>query len=237
MSEWSETYTSVKNDFLDWMSDQANDGGNVTDVALRTINKAQLSLWRYRPWTYLLKSQTLTLTSKAATLPVDFGRVVRVYSDSDGDGKPDTFFYEHGRYDNGYKIRDVFAKATGHAFTITFYSTPANTVYLDHIVKLDDFTGTGTEYSYFPGDLLLAEAQYIHIVDSGLIGDEFQAIVNRRNELLRDYEEAHQYVNVDPRVQHNDYYGNEVLQETYTLDGEMASGTNRHSLDYDDGTI
>ena len=110
----SDTFSDIKNAFLDWMDDQDNTGGNVSNTALLTINRAQRNLERYDCWDLLVKDSALTLggaDGRTANLPTDFsGEVIAVYIDTNGDGKADLFYYRDSTdVSNGYKIRYTFS--------------------------------------------------------------------------------------------------------------------------------
>lgn len=234
MAYHSDLFSEIKNRLTDWLE---STGGAVTALEKDLLNRAQRSLWNNAPWDYLVKTQALALTNKAATLPADFGKVLSVWHDSDGDGRPDFYYYNSSRYaDNGYYIRDAFAKATGHAWTITFFAAPSNTPYLEYQATLANFADSGTEYSFFPGDLLLLKAQEIHITEMGLVGSEYQAIKTRLEEELRDYKQAHQWINHDPRVVQNDWHGDPIEVPNYALDGSASVvSIDDHDPSYDRG--
>ncbi|CAK0764434.1 conserved hypothetical protein [Gammaproteobacteria bacterium] len=222
----TDTYAQIKARLTDWLE---STGGAVTSIELDLLNRAQKSLWQYRPWDYLVKKQALTLANKSANLPSDCGQILDVYHDSDGDGRPDYHYYNESRFsDNGYTIANAFTMQSGHALSIAFFSNPTNTPVLKYQKTLSDFTGTGTEYSYFPGDLLLLKAQEIHITESGLVGPEYNAITKRLSDELRDYEQAHQDLNQDTRVVQNDVLGDPIDMPGYSLDGSGGIITGDH---------
>jgi hypothetical protein len=230
----SDLYSDIKNAYLDWMDDQENTGGNVSDNALSTLNRAQANLERYDSWDLLVKDAALSLSGVTANLPSDYGEMIGVYIDTNSDGKPDFWYYRDSTdCSNGYKIRTTFAKATGYSGTITFYGTPQNTPYIRYKPKLTAFTGSGTEYSFFPFDLLLVEAQYIHITESGLVGPDYDAIRTRRKELLRDFRQEHQYKNHDMRIVQNDDRGYPVYNGGYSMTGDMPVTKDGFDNDYD----
>lgn len=231
----SDVFSTIKNRMLDWLQ-FSNTGGNVTDLALDLLNRAQRELWNYRAWEYLVTRANLTVTNKAATLPAGFGKVIRVFSDTNADGLPDFYYYNRSsRADDGYRLSDAFVKATGHAWTMTFWSAPQNTVTLEYQIVLEDFAGTDTEYSFFPGELLLARAQKIHITEAALVGNEYTAIVTREKELLLDYEHAHHYRNMDMRMELNDENGTQIENEEFDLAGGTRSAANSFDNTYDNG--
>lgn len=234
---YSDLFADIKNALLDWMDDQDNTGGNVSDTALLLLNRAQDSLERQYAWDMLVKDATLTLggaDGRTANLPTDYGEMIAVYTDTNSDGKPDFFYYrDSSDVSNSYKVRFTFSKATGFAGTVQFQSDPQNTPNIRYKVKLDDFTGTGNEYSFFPFDLLLLEAQYIHIVESGLVGPDYSAIDKRRKEILRDFRQEHQYKNNDMRCVQNDMRGYPIYNGGYSMTGEVTPPRDGFSNDYD----
>jgi hypothetical protein len=233
----SDLFSDIKNAFLDWMDDQDNTGGNVSDTALLTLNRAQDNLERYDCWDDLVAEAAVTLggtDGRTANLPSDLGEVIAVGIDTNGDGKWDHYYYRDSTdVSDGYKIRYTFAKATGYAGTIQFLCTPQNTPKIRYKSKLTDFTGSGTEYSFFPFDLILAEAQYIHATESGIATNDLPAIEKRRKELLRDYRQEHQYKNNDMRSVQNDFRGYPVSNDGYSMTGNIDAPKDRFSNDYD----
>lgn len=229
-----DTYTQIAARLNDWLECS---GGSVSNLALDLLNRAQRNLQQYLPWDYLVKRSALTVTNKRANLPSDCGQILDIYHDSDGDGRPDYHYFQNGAYsDNGFVVENSFTVSSGHSLAIAFYSAPTNTPYIAYQATLADFAGTGTEYSYFPGDLLLIEAMYIHITEMGQVGPEYQSIVARREELLRDYRQAHQGSAQDQRMVQNDIIGDPIEQSGYAMDGSIDGvTTDRHSPSYDRG--
>lgn len=227
MAYGSEVFSTAYNRMKDWLI-EANDGGNVTDLALDLLNRAQERLRMYRPWEELVKQQALTVSSKTASLPSDCGEILALWHDSDSDGHPDFYYYNRSRrVDTGYRMTDSFTKAAGHARTITFYAAPSYTVYLEYIIKLDDFANSGTEYSFFPIDLLVAQAQIIHYTEQDLVDEGYRAVFDNWQRLLVDYEQAHSWRNIDMRWEITDDQNNDVEQEVYSLiDGPDVEPTN-----------
>jgi hypothetical protein len=230
----NEPYSTFSKRLTDWLNTA---GGEVSNLSLDLFNRAQARLWHYRAWDGLVTHYSMTLTNKAKTLPSDFGGTVcRVYCDTNSDGKPDRYYYRDGPHATGYKLVNVFVKATGHSWTITFFMDPPSTPIMVYPKALDDFTGTSTEYSFFPPDLLLATAKAIHIEESDLVGAEYQAVLNQQATLLRDYEAAHQYQNTEFRMAQIDENGDEIAVDGYDLDGGSESDFMDHyDNDYDMG--
>ncbi len=230
---FSEKYNAIAADLMLWLG---GSGADVTAKALRLLNRAQHRLWQRRLWDYLVKDSDLTLVSNVGSLPSDFGFFGYLGYDSDGDGKLDYFYYRLGRKGQGYKLRDAFTLAAGHAFTITFFDTPPYTVKAIYQKLLDDFNGTD-QYSFFPGDLLLLQAEIIEAVEKGM-GDpnEYQALKQEFERVVTDFEQAHQYKNNDVRLEIKDDNGAAYEgAQAYSLDGEMGNITSTHPNDYDAG--
>lgn len=236
----SDLFSNIKNAFLDWMDDQDNTGGNTADTALATLNRAQANLERNDCWDLLVKNANLTLggtDGRTANLPSDFsGEVIAVGVDTNSDGKLDYFYYRDSTdVSTSYKIRYVFATATGFTGTIQFQSDPQNTPVIIYKIKLPAFTGSGTEYSFFPFDLLLYEAMNIHITESGIVGADLGAIDKKRKELLRDFRQEQQYKNNDMRSVQNDSRGYPVYNGGYSLTGESILPRDSFTNDFDRG--
>lgn len=228
MSYRNDLYEDIAKRFKGWLR-TSNTGEFITDLALDYINRAQRSLNAYRPWKWLLqKRYALVLVDRSVALPSNLTRIVSAYDDSNGDGLPDNFYYENSiRTSDGYYITESFSKATGKARTITFYNAPSNTVYLDYLTTLVDFAGAGDEYSFFPGELLLAKAQTLNLEDDGRIGtDEYKMIINRLQSELNDFTQA-QVENYDMRTEAKDDHGRSVAVESYSLSNGTDEGVSR----------
>lgn len=226
MSIWGDTYDTVKNRFTDWVLGESDSigAGDEDSLTLDTINRAQDELWRYRRWDDLIASSELTLDSnRDASLPSDFGSVMRVYHDSDSDGRPDFDYYENSDHATGYTIRSNFTKAAGHSWTMHFYRSPAHTPVLLYQKKIDDFVGTGTEYSFFPAELLLRKAQMLFNGDNG---DEDVGIEKAYLTALRDYEQKHYQQNLNQKFVQNDIRGVALNLESYALSGDSDAFSN-----------
>jgi hypothetical protein len=213
----TEPYSTFSKRLTDWLN---TSGGEVTNLTLDLLNRAQQWLCLYRAWDGLTVRTQLTLSDKDITLPSTFsGACVAVYTDSNGDGKPDKYYYRDGEVGSGYRAQNTFAKATGHSWKFTFFAAPASNPVVVFPVPLDDFAGTGTEYSFFPTNLLLATAKKLHIEESDLVGPEYESILRAHDELLREFEHSHQHQNIEWRMRQLDTDGNEVGNEGYDLNG------------------
>lgn len=237
MAYRSDTYATVANDFKEWLR-IGNVGENITDLALRFLNRAQVALNIHKPWKGITKRyQSLSLTSGSGTYPVDCAKIVRCYEDTNGDKLPDKFYFERTtRTDDGYIIRPTFTKAAGWSATIDFYSTPSNTIYLDYIQILTDFAGSGTEYSFFPAEMLLKKAQILFLEEDGRINtDEYKMLLSSLTSDLIDFSQNN-IENLDMRMEIKDSVGRNVSIEGYNLaDGpsENSSSSSRYEPDVD----
>jgi len=222
-------YSEFSPILTDWLREE---GGTVTDLTKSLLNRAQDWLWQYRAWDELIKYQQITLSAtNTITLPSTYGGILmQVFCDTDGDGKPDRYYYKDGQNASGYRLESTFAKATGHSVILRFFSTPPANPYIKFPVLLTDFAGTGTEYTFFPADLLIATAQMIHIQEADLVGNEYQAIIDKQAALLRDYEQSHQHQNVEMNMRQTDEAGEDIENDSFDLDGGRDS---RYVSDYD----
>jgi hypothetical protein len=230
---WHDDYTSIYNlvsDFIDF------EGGNVSNLALDTINRAVQNLVNRRNWDFLVKDAALTITNKTGSLPSDLGKIIQVYHDSDGDGMPDWYYYRNSkRDDHRYTVDYGFAKATGYAPTITFADGPQSTPRIKYQVYVDKFTGTGTEYSAFPANVVIAETMMLHAAEKGWNDGEYALLKDSWAKTIRDFEQAHQYQNNEPRQEVTDDNGDMVTQDDFGLDGDYDRGQGRYENSYDLG--
>ena len=237
----SNLYTVPYSTFMkrldDWLREN---GGSVVDLPLDLLNRAIDRLMLYKDWEGLIVRYPLTITSQVAALPANFSREVRVWHDSNSDGKGDYYYYAHANHDDGYFKNDAFTMAAGHVNTLTFYRDPPHTVTCEYIRALDHFTGNDDgqaanyEYSYFPSDLVVRTAQMIHTEEADIAEPEVNVITNARAVLLKEYESTHQYRNRDFRHEVNDFAGDDVENTQYNLagDGDRWNGGYDNSYDY-----
>jgi len=212
----------IKPMLLDWITNSAT-GRNVENVPLYYANRAQTSLWSKKPWSNLVTRVTVTLTSGSYSLPSNFGRLIDMYADLAGHGTPDYWYYDGDNYENGYKLDAGFSKASGFNQSITFHYTQQSSVYMRYQKILDDFTddADNAEYSFFPANLILLEAQKMNSLDKGNI-KEYQGFENSFNIMFKDFCNTTLWVNYDPGPYLKDRYGHEVVTNNYSLSGEYV---------------
>lgn len=230
----ADTYSDIKNVVSDWLQ---GEGSAVADLELNLINRAKDYIARYRHWDELKKRLTLTLDSDGKTVtnyPNDIQAIIEVGLDTDGDGRLDYFFflddYEPGR---GYYLESGWTKAAGHSWTMKFNDPPSGSPVLIYQMKLTDFEGTGTEYSFYPKELMIKTAQKLFIEDSGA-HDEYGVIDKAFREQMRDYESLHQYQNTAMKMVPLDNYYNAVEFDGNALDKREVSRTTEFEPDVDD---
>lgn len=218
-----DTYSDIENIFNDWIMDRP--GGNVSDLAKHYINRAQYRLWLRGPWDRLVKrSSALSLSSNLGSLPSDFGIELRVYTDTSGEGGPRTFEYFHRESD--YYIYDDFDKDTGRSLKIQFFANV--TLNSDPIVVyqryLENFAASGTEYSFFPLDLVFPQAKLIRLADERRPDSnaEVQKVMSEFNDVFAPYEFANKNVNNAMDKSVNDNNMNQIDTLPYHLDEGMG---------------
>lgn len=221
---FADTYSDLALTFNEWLENSPTGGDYVSDVTLDLANRAQDSLWSDPPngWALLTRSEQLTISSLVATLPAGCGILLRVYSDTDEDGKQDKYYFKDGQLIEGFKFIPAFTKAAGHSTTIQFYQSPDEPIYCDYQIKLDAFAGTGTEYLFFPKSLMLGKMQYLRCLDKGKL-DEWQAHSAEFEKELKRFKAQHQNPVEYPGIVVRDSIGKEIFIPRY----DLSSGVNR----------
>lgn len=223
---FGDTYADLALSFNSWCDSSPAGADYVVSLPLEYANRAQDSLWSEPAtgWDYLTRTAALTITNLVASMPTGFGVMLRVYTDADGDGKADRYYFKDGKLLEGFKFIDAFAKATGHAFTIQFYQSPESTVYLDYQIKLDEFSGSSTEYLFFPKNLMLRKMQHLRCLDKGLL-KEWDALSADYMRELKNFKAQHQNCAEVCGIHVNDFRGNEVyLPRQNIANGGIAGG-------------
>ncbi|MBN1294365.1 MAG: hypothetical protein JXB48_21190 [Candidatus Latescibacteria bacterium] len=222
---FSDLYSDLANTFNEWLENTPTGGDYVTNLTVDYANRAQDSLWSDPPngWSLLTRSTQLTITNLVATLPSGCGKLINIYSDEDQDKKPNRYYFKDGGVINGFKFIPAFAKATGHSTTIQFYQAPVEPVFCDYQVKLDAFSGSGTEYLFFPKNLMFCKMQELRCLDKGML-KEWDAISVEFNRELDRFKSQHQNPVEMPGIVINDFNGNEVFIPKYNLSSGLGYG-------------
>lgn len=227
MGAFDSKVSDIKSELNDWLNVR---GGEVTDLALSLINRAVGSLWRYRPWDLLRTTVTLSLDSNnQVSMPADFGRMLYVGYDTDGDGVLDWFFANGCKdADKRYDLVTTFSKTTGATMAIKFPKSPIRTPEMVYIIQLEKLTAD-TDYLFFPSTLVLRTAQKIHAIDKSISGLEVNAINNDYDSLLRDYEQAYYHIDRSMQNYQQDMGFNTLMISNYSLDGNCSNVTPNRS--------
>jgi hypothetical protein len=228
MSYFVETYLNDVYPKLGDFITNARTGQNVSDVRLEYANRALKNLWMKKPWTDCAVDYDLVLTNNACALPSDFGRVIWMYADLDGTGAAGYMLWDSMDY-GGYKIRNAFAKATGHSLALTFNYAQDSSITMIYQKLLEKLTGVSDEYLFFPASIMLLECQKIALREKGDL-KELVAAEAAFNTEFKEFVNARQWVNQDPRGGFNDSQGNPIIMQSYSLDGRV-SGTHRSRLE------
>ena len=228
---FTDTYADdIKPVMTDWLTNSLT-GNTVGDLSLNFSNRALRSLWAERPWSQLEVFTEMTVTNLQYTIPDALGKIIRI-AEYDSYGKMLVEYKEGDNPSYGYSVNWGFTKDAGYSGTITFNTVVGSgTLKIIYIKALDKFTGTGTEYSYFPAQLMLLAAQRIAALDKGNVG-EWQALTAAYDRELKIFEKATYQVNVDTRPYLRDRAGNEVTTPNYSLGGEPKRRATTHSNKY-----
>ena len=221
----STTYQQLWNRISDWLR-VSNAGGNVGDRSNDLLNRGQEALTMYRAWNDMLRDEPLTVVDNIAELPADMARIIDVYYDTDLDGKKEGGWYHRGPRNKGFKILVTGNNTDGFTRKIQFYNTMGQTAMLRYQKKLDDFTAQvdTPQYSFFPGELLIRQAQQIHIVETGLTGAEMAVIERDYKVQLDRYAAAHDWYQVQLRRKPLDNEGQEIYLPNINLSGNGSYG-------------
>lgn len=221
----TEYIQDIRNPLLDWLR-VSGTGKNVTDKALSLANRAQWNLWAKKPWTNLTSKLEITLVDGEYTFPDNFGRLVEMFADLTGTGTRDYWFYEGCDYGHGYELNDSFTNKSGHSWVITFNYEQQNSVYMRYQRSLEKFTTSDdTQYSFFPANLVILEAQKIRTREKGN-EKQYRLAKDGFDEEFKDFSSATQWINYDATPRINDRYGNEIFGSSYSLNG---GGSRPHS--------
>jgi len=226
MSYFSETYLAdFRPRILDFISNH-DSSDNVSDVALEHANRAQKNLWMKKPWDDLAVEVDVILVSNSYALPSDFGRVIWLYANLDGTGAAGYLVWNSLDYD-GYKIRDVFTKASVHSLTLSFNYDQTDSIKMIYQKVLPDFTGSGNEYLFFPANIMLLEAEKINLREKGDL-KELAAANSAFDFEFKEFANSRQWVNQNPTGGFRDGQGNKIVMQSYSLNGETSrNNTNR----------
>lgn len=226
MSAANVPYLTIYNDLVD---DLDHDGGS-DDLALRLINRAQEQIIQEELWHSLLVKYQITLDSnKQADPPSDIylNRIYAIMRDDDENNIAEVYYNYKYDINYGYEFITTGDKDTGYTSKIQFNDPPDNILYIYYQRKLDEFTGSGTEYSWFPRNLMVAAARMIYLAPEALTNNDFNAAERRYRNLLKNYSKSVQNQNTSSKFESLDDYGSKIRISRFNLSG----GKTRNNYD------
>jgi hypothetical protein len=198
-----------------------------TNLGLSVLNQAKDWLCTYKPWRDLRTTVQLPLDAdRKITLPADYGKMIMVYTDPSGIGKP---MYWYTLNDNDvarrYTEECTYDAATGHTRKIAFPPTvyvPENP-YICYSRVVADYTGTGTEISFFPKNIMLIVAKMILQDFYGVPANQDPEWIKKRVfDELRIFESYAYNNNVALDMSVKDRFGNPVFIGGGSMDGSRT---------------
>lgn len=234
---FKDTFEDIATSFNSWVDSDITDATYVSNLVLEYANRAQESLLSEAAlgWQYLTKTVQLSLSGLTAALPSDYGLLINCYADTDSDGKPDFYYFKDGELLEGFKLLPNFTKSAGHAFSIQFYQNPLEPLFIDYQTALEDFTGEGTEYSFFPHNLIFRKMQHLRCLDKGML-DEWKALSTDFKIEMDKFKSQHQNIAGTIGIQVNDSRGFGVrlprnnLSSYGASSGRMVGKTNDQDI-------
>ena len=227
----AEPISKIRLRLADWLI-VSTIGGNVADLGLDLLNRANKFLEGKRRWDFLRKTLAMTLDSnRSFALPANCEVVEEVYVDPTGIGKPQFYFYEDCS-DIAFRYTKEYTYGTdGNSYwTITFPSVSpliSTTPYVRYKIALPEFIGDPDkdEYAIWPSELLLRAAQKLHAEEKGITGDNINGILASFNEHFRDFETKAQFNNQMPDMTPHNRFGQPIKINGMRLDGSRSGGS------------
>jgi len=225
-----ETIANIKARLTVWIN-AATSATGIDDLPLDYLNRARQWLESYQ-WSCdpLTTIYSLTVTDNEAVCPSDLKTILEVYTDTLVNGVPDVQFYEnHNEVSQRYTKYYTHDNDTGGYWTLQFPSVSPllSSPKLKYVKFLADYDGVDTEYSFFPGELLLKTAQMLVIEDYGSTMADPQTILNAQAKMLRNYEYSIEKNNQVPDLTPKDHWGRPIYISGYDLSGS-GGGRNSH---------
>lgn len=216
----------------DWLN---RTSGETPNLHVDLVNRATDWLWSKYLWEFLVKDASLTLdANREASLPADFGKVVKVFN-GNGTGIEDyRYFANHEDYARRYDLVTAFDKATGHAWKLRFASAHGSSIYCRYQQGWTQYSSEdASSYLLFPAELTLRTAQKLRMEDKGATGPEWEIINSAAREALDTFVTAHQYIDRDPRLPTVDANFRIVKLDMVDMDGQIDYGyqNNDRSVD------
>jgi len=234
-----EPISNIRKRIRDWLINSAT-GGNVDQLDLDLLNRANRYLEDQRRWDFLRRVYTMTVTDngsgqgKTCILPPEVQVIEQVYIDNAIVGKPQIWFYEDDpdvaqRYTKEY----VYDKAVGGYWVLTFPSVSpllSNPKML-YKTTLPEFVGADAdgneivEYAVWPSELLIRCAQKIHVEEKGTTGFDVQGILNAYADCFQKFETKMQFTNQRADLTPKNKFGMPYKVEGMRLNGSGSMGS------------
>jgi hypothetical protein len=215
-----DAYRATVNDVAASINDALNTrGGEVTSLGYSLINRARMRIWKYKVFPYLVKSASLTVDANGdASLPADFGRVVKILSASTG-WQPE-YLNSDPSADYRYEIvTTVATTVAGITKKMHFSSVASATVYLWYLVYLDPVS-TVAHYLLFSAELIIKAALLIHAEDRRHNPRDVQMASDAFDAAIRDEIQFYFDNDVSFKPYPKDYEGAEVVNDDISMVGD-----------------
>ena len=224
MGLYNEPVSNIRSRLKDWLIVNPF-GGNVANLDLDLLNRANQWLQSYRQWDMLTTTVTLIVDgNRQSQLPYDVKSILEVYVDNAVVGKPNIWFYEDCP-DVAFRYTKEFICPVGGTryWCISWPSVSPllSSPKLKYCRLLDDFTGAGPEISFFPAELMLRTAQKVFAEEKGLTGDNIQGILTSFQENLKIFEQMAQANNQQPDLTPKNKFGQPIKIYGHSLDGRQ----------------
>jgi hypothetical protein len=213
-------------------------GGYTANLDLDLLNRANQWLQAYRRWDSLVAITTLTVQDntinavvypKSSICPTDVKAILEIYVDNAVIGKPNIYFYEEDSdVATRYTKQLIWSKTSAAPYWLLSWPSVSpllSSPKLKYNRMIDDYTGVGTEYSFFPPNLLVRCAQKIHIEEKGITGDNVNPVIASFQEELKIYESMAQFNNQKADLTPKNKFGQPIKLYGHQMNGrQLRSG-------------
>jgi hypothetical protein len=236
---FNEPISAIRNRLKNWLNVSPS-GGNVANLDLDLLNRANQWLQAYRRWDSLVTIYTLTVQDntinaisypKSSVCPTDVKAILEIYVDNAVIGKPNLYFYEE---DNDVAFRYtkqlIWDKTSSLPYWLLSWPSVSPLLSqpkLKYNRMIDDYLGVDgngaaiVEYSFFPPNLLLRCAQKIHIEEKGITGDNVNPILASFREELKMYETMVQFNNQKADLTPKNKFGQPIKLYGHQMNGRQ----------------
>jgi hypothetical protein len=181
-----DTYELFSAKMLLWAKSAPQIRQTAADV-LEYSNLAQKHLEMKQILNPLVTSSVLTFTDDTAPCPTDMRKFIDMRADADADGILD-YPYVINR---DFEFVRSFAKLTGWTISLKMHIASSRSLYeptyLIYQKALEELTGVGTEYLFFPKSLMSITYKMLLIRDCGDITNEYHVVVKMFDEIYGEF--------------------------------------------------